>query len=86
MAIPFSNNGIVINPSEQLVDLTPSAGSTIPETIMACPDNFAVLASQPDGRPIILVQPPHFPEELRNIQDVVNTQNVNIVKPVNYKK
>ena len=91
MAIPFSNNNFAVNSSEQLVDLSPSAGTAASEPYehtvkMACPDNFVVLASQPEGRPIILVQPPHFPGELRKIQDVVNTPNVNIVTPVNYQK
>ena len=90
MAIPFSNNNFAVNSSEQLVDLSPSAGYSASEPYehtvkMACPDDFVVLASQPEGRPIILVPQPHFPGELKRIQDVVNTPNVNIVTPVNYQ-
>ncbi len=87
--IPFSSN-FVINSSEQLVDLNPSSGVTFSEPMdhtvkMNCSDNFAVFASQPDGRPIVVVQPRHLPDELKNIQNVVNPQNVNIVTPVNYQ-
>ena len=89
--IPFSNEvaNLAINSSEQLVDLSgssvyPAAERRENPVKMACPDGFVVLSSQPEGRPIILVQP--FPDELKKIQNVVNQQNVNFVAPVNYQK
>lgn len=91
--IPFSNevNNFAINSSEQLVDLTGSSVHSVSEqrdnpVKMACPDGFVVLSSQPEGRPIIVVQPRHLPGELRNIQNVVDQQNANFVVPVNYQK
>ena len=87
--ISFSNdvNNLAVNSSEQLVDLTGS--SVNPSELrqrpvkMACPDGFVVLSPQPEGRPIIVVQPRHLPGELNS---VVNQPNVNFVAPVNYQK
>ena len=92
--IPFSNEGnnnFAVNSSEQLVDLS---GSSVYPAVehrensvkMACPDGFVVFSSQPEGRPIIVVQPRHLPGELKDIQNVVNQQNANFVVPVNYQK
>lgn len=92
--ISFSNdnNSLAVNySSEPMVDLT----GTVPAVAeprdryvkMACPDGFVVLSSRPEGRPIIVVQPPrHLPGELQNIQEVVNQPNANFVVPVNYQK
>ncbi|MBQ2620812.1 MAG: hypothetical protein IJF84_05685 [Thermoguttaceae bacterium] len=91
--IPFSNNAnsFAVNSSEQLVDLTGKSVRSVPEqretpVRMSCPDNIVVLASQAEGRPIILVQPHRLPGGLQKIQDVVNPSNVDIVTPVNYQK
>lgn len=88
--IPFSNDvhSLAVNASEQLVDLTGSSLCPVSEhrnnaVKMACPDGFVVLSSQPEGRPIIVVQPRHLPGELMN---VFNQQDDNFVAPVNYQK
>ena len=90
---PFSNdlNSFAVNSSEKVVDLT---GSSVPSVSehrekpfnMACPDSVVVLSPLPEGLPIIIVQPRHFPGELRNIQEFVNQPNADFVVPVNYQK